>query len=326
MGPCDLTKALGQLAPVVDPRLLVGPDTLDDAAAIEVAGDLAICFTADFITPVVDDPADWGQIAAANSISDVYAMGARPLAALNLVCWPKTLDVDLLGDVLVGGARAATEAGCLIVGGHTIQDKEPKYGMAVIGTVHPDRVLRNRGAVPGDLLYLTKPLGTGILATALKREAADDDEAAAAIAVMRTLNRAASEAAQAAAARALTDVTGFGLAGHLAEMLGPAGELGVEMSMESLPVLPGVRGHIEAGMIPGGARRNRDAYADRVRVADGIDETLQMLLYDPQTSGGLLAAMAPENAELFQQEAAQRGVNVSRIGKFTRGVTIDVAR
>jgi selenide,water dikinase len=275
---------------------------------------------------VVDDPADWGRIAAANSLSDIYAMGASPLAALNLVCWPSCLPTGVLGEVLAAGSTAAAAADCLVVGGHTIEDREPKYGMAVIGTVHPKHVLRNRGASPGDLLYLTKPLGTGIIATAIKAEFADDEQTRAAVESMATLNRAAGEAAVAAGARALTDVTGFGLAGHLVEMLGPDGDLGAALSMAALPLLPGARHHMELGMIPAGAYRNRDAYAARVAIDDSLRERWEMLLYDPQTSGGLLAAIPAAAAEQFEQAAACRGLAASRIGRFTDSGRIEVGR
>jgi selenide,water dikinase len=317
LGPRDLARALARLAPTSDPRLLVGPETLDDAAALRLSDDLALLFTADFITPLVDDPAQWGRIAATNAISDIYAMGGRPLAALNLVCWSNCLPVEMLGDVLAGGAAAAAAAQCLVVGGHTIEDKEPKYGMAVVGTAHPDRILRNQGARPGDLLYLTKPLGTGIITTAIKAGLARAEEIEAAVLSMTTLNRAAAEAAIAATARALTDVTGFGLAGHLTEMLGPAAGLGVELSVRALPLLPGVREQMNQGMIPAGAYRNRDAYRQRVAVSQGVPGDLEMLLYDPQTSGGLLAAIPPDSAGRFESEASQRGVNIHRIGQFT---------
>ncbi len=312
--------------PAVDPRLLVGPETLDDAAVVAVSSDLAICFTVDFITPIVDDPGQWGRIAGANSLSDVYAMGGRPLAALNLVCWPDSLSSEILGEVLNGGAAAAAESGCLVVGGHSIKDKEPKYGMAVIGTVHPDRVLRNQGALPGDRLYLTKPLGTGIIATAIKADLASRDETEAAVQSMMALNRDASEAAIAASARAMTDVTGFGLAGHLIEMLGTSGSLGAEVSVAALPVLPGVVGQMQAGMIPGGARRNRDAFSPRVQISDEAPGELEMLLYDTQTSGGLLVAIEPQSAERFEEDALRRGVSVRCIGRFTDTGRIDVLR
>jgi selenide,water dikinase len=302
--------------PAVDPRLLVGPETLDDAAALKVSDELAICFTADFITPLVDDPFQWGRIAAANSISDIYAMGATPLAALNLVCWPNCLPLEMLGQLLAGGASAAADSNCLVVGGHTVDDKQPKYGMAVIGAVHPDRILRNTGAVAGDRIYLTKPLGTGIIATAMKAEFAAQDELDASAQSMSTLNRAAAEAAVASGARALTDVTGFGLAGHLSEMLGREGNLGASISLDALPILPGVQNHMAMGMIPGGAYRNRDAYQQRVALADGADEGLEILLYDPQTSGGLLAAIPPQCVAAFEEETARRGVPARKIGQF----------
>lgn len=301
--------------PAVDPRLLVGPETLDDAAALKVSDEVALCFTADFITPVVDDPWQWGRIAAANSISDIHAMGATPLAALNLVCWPNCLPADWLKAVLEGGMSAAADCNCLVVGGHTVDDKQPKYGMAVIGTVHPERILPNRGAQPGDQLYLTKPLGTGIMATAIKAALASQQEMEAAIHSMMMLNRAASEAAIAAGARALTDVTGFGLAGHLSEMLGQDG-LGATIWLEALPILPGVCGHMSMGLIPGGTYRNREAYQDRVQTPKGIDANLELLLYDPQTSGGLLAAIPDKRAARFEQESAARGCPATHVGEF----------
>lgn len=314
MGPGDLSHVLSRLMPSADPRLLVGPETLDDAAVVRLNDELAICFTADFITPLVDDPATWGHIAAANSLSDIYAMGATPLAALNLVCWPNCLPSEWLCAVMAGGAAAAEEANCLIVGGHTVDDKQPKYGLAVIGTVHPARILRNRGGQPGDLLYLTKPLGTGLLATAIKAGQASPDHISAVVESMKTLNRAASEAAVLAGARALTDVTGFGLAGHLLEMLGPDGRLGAKIKVHSLPALPGALDYIDQGFIPGGAYRNRDAYRDRVSYDERANPPFELLMYDPQTSGGLLAAIPPEAADRFEREAECRQVSLSRIG------------
>jgi len=251
-------------------------------------------------------------------------MGARPLAALNLVCWPKGVSSDLLAEVLSGGAEAAAQAECLVVGGHTVEDVEPKYGMAVIGTVAADRILRNRGARPGDLVYLSKPLGTGIIATAIKAQFAANDEISAAVESMSAMNRAAAEAAVAASARAMTDVTGFGLAGHLTEMLGPDGKLGAELSFGSLPVLPGVLRQMRMGMIPAGAYRNRDAYASRLSISAAIDDGSEMLLFDPQTSGGLLAAVEADSADRFEDEASRRKTSVVRIGTFDRSGRISV--
>jgi selenide,water dikinase len=311
--------------PAVDPRLLVGPDTMDDAAALKVSDEMAVCFTADFITPVVDDAHLWGRIAAANSLSDIYAMGATPLAALNLVCWPDCLPVDMLQQLLAGGAAAATESGCLVVGGHTVDDRQPKYGMAVIGTVHPDRLVRNRGARPDDQLYLSKPLGTGIVATAAKAEFASQEQLAAAARSMATLNRAAAEVAIAGGVRAMTDVTGFGLAGHLAEMLGHDGHLGAKVSMDALPILPGVPELMNMGMIPAGAYRNRDVYQPRVVLGPDVDPAVEILLYDPQTSGGLLIAVPPERSAEFTRAATQRNVLAARIGEFDSSGTISVS-
>jgi selenide,water dikinase len=311
--------------PAVDPRLLVGPDTMDDAAALKVSDEMAVCFTADFITPVVDDAHLWGRIAAANSLSDIYAMGATPLAALNLVCWPSCLPLDMLRQLLAGGAAAAAEGNCLVVGGHTVDDKQPKYGMAVIGTVHPDRLLRNRGAQPGDKLYLSKPLGTGIIATAVKAEFASREQLDASTQSMATLNRAAAVAAIGGGARALTDVTGFGLAGHLCEMLGHDGCLGAKICMDALPVLPGVRALMDMGMIPGGAYRNRDAYQQRVQLSQGVDQAMEILLYDPQTSGGLLTAVPAERATDFERHAAQNNVPAVPIGEFDSSGKISVS-
>jgi len=295
----------------------VGPETWDDAAVLRVSAELALCFTADVITPVVDEPEDWGWIAAANALSDVYAMGGTPLAALNLVFWPKTLGAEILRQVLSGGAEAARAAGCILAGGHSVEDQQPKYGLAVIGTVAPDRILRNRGAAPGDRLYLSKPLGTGVLATAIKAGLASPEEIAAATAGMKQLNRSAAEAAAAAPARALTDVTGFGLAGHLCGMLGDDGRLGAELQADALPLLPGALRHVAGGMIPAGAYRNREAYAERVELAPGVPEGIDMVIYDPQTSGGLLAALPPELADAFAAQAAARGATVCHVGQVT---------
>jgi selenide,water dikinase len=310
--------------PAIDPRLLVGPETLDDAAALKVSDELAMCFTADFITPVVDDPWQWGRIAAANAISDIYAMGAKPLAALNLVCWPSCLPLESLSELLAGGGSAAADSDCLIVGGHTIEDKEPKYGLAVIGVVHPDQIIRNQGAQPGDLIYLTKTLGTGVIATAMKADMSTEAELNAATRSMTTVNRGASEAAVAAGARAMTDVSGFGLAGHLSEMLGLDSGIGARISLAALPILPGALGHMDMGLIPAGAYRNRDAYQQRLEFANDQLQAKEMLLYDPQTSGGLLAAIPAEATATFEHELARRRIPACRIGEFEDGDRIRV--
>jgi len=257
-----------------------------------LAPDRALVATVDFFTPIVDDAAAWGAIAAANALSDVYAMGARPLFALNLVGWPReVLPFELLGEVLRGASAVAREAGCPVLGGHSIDDPEPKFGMAVLGEAHPDRLLTNAAARPGDRLVLTKPLGTGILTTALKRGLLGDADLADAVAVMSALNAGAARAALASGVRAATDVTGFGLLGHLGNILTASG-VGATLSAAAVPVLAGARDQAAAGVIPGGSRRNLAAV--EAEWADGVGEVDRILLADAQTSGGLLLAVAAD--------------------------------
>ncbi len=296
--------------------MLVGLSTPDDAAVVKVSDDLALVQTADFITPVVDDPFQFGRIAAANSISDVYAMGGKPLSAINLVCWPSKLSSKVLQEVLKGGEATAREAGCSIVGGHTIDDKEPKYGLAVMGTVHPEQFLRNIGAFPGDLLFLTKPLGTGILSTAVKFGKATPEEAKTLVENMAALNKSAMEVALAAGARAMTDITGFGLVGHLLEMLGKSGSLGVEIHAQALPILPGFQKHLSRGAVPAGLEKNLSLVKKRLEVDGSVEECFKSLVCDPQTSGGLAMAIPPEKEEAFVREASQRGLMAPKIGVF----------
>jgi selenide,water dikinase len=244
--------------------------------------------TVDFVTPIVDDPAAWGSIAAANALSDVYATGGTPLFALNVVGWPRdTLPLELLGSVLQGGAAACAEAGCLVVGGHTIDDPEPKFGLAVVGEVHPDRMLTNAGGCAGDRLVLTKPLGTGILATALKRDALLEAGMAEAVRSMTTLNAGAARAALAVGVSAATDVTGFGLLGHLANLL-EASRVGAEVFCDAVPVFPHARNLAMRGFVPAGTKRNLDAVATRTTWPGDVDDADRWLLADAQTSGGLL--------------------------------------
>jgi len=265
---------------------------------------------------VVDDPFAFGRIAAANALSDIYAMGGEPLSALNIVAWPPGADDALLADILRGGEDACREAGCPIVGGHTIDDEEPKYGLSVTGTIHPDRIIRNVGARPGDLLYLTKPLGTGILATAVKGGLASAEQIYAMTQSMSALNRAAARVAISAGARAMTDATGFGLIGHLKEMLGDATDLGIEIHADAVPLLPGVWEHLDNGMVPAGAYRNRDAVAEELSVDSSVADGFDLILCDPQTSGGLAIAVPPENESAFTEAARGQSVDVARIGLF----------
>lgn len=250
-----------------------------------MADDMALVQTVDFFTPIVDDPYWWGAISAANSFSDIYAMGARPVTALNLVAWPMDLDMEALARVLEGGADKAAEAGVSILGGHTVDDKEPKYGMAVTGLANPAEIIRASTAKPGMALVLTKPLSTGIISTAIKQGAADQALIDAAVKVMSTLNREAADAMIRAGAGAATDVTGFGLIGHLYNMAMSSG-VGAELLAESVPILPGVEELAEAGMVPGGTRRNEDYYSQFVQSAER-----RTILFDAQTSGGLLIAL-----------------------------------
>jgi len=281
-----------------DPRVLVAVDTADDAGVVQLTDDLAIVHTADFFTPIVDDPYWFGRIAAANALSDVYAMGARPVSALNLVAYPlETLGPDLLREILRGGADAAAAAGAAVVGGHSIDDPEPKYGMAVTGVVDPRAVLTNAGGVPGDRLVLSKPLGAGAVATALKRGLASDALVERAIAVMASLNDVAAEQARAAGAHALTDVTGFGLLGHVHELAEASG-LAAEVDAAAVPAIEGVIELLDdERALAGGSRRNRaDADTFTAWAAD-VPDARRRLLTDAMTSGGLLAAV-PAGAEM----------------------------
>ncbi len=298
LSPEDLRAVLGlmrQAGAPNDPNLLVGYDTADDAAVYRLRDDLAVVLTTDFFTPIVDDPYDWGRIAATNALSDVYAMGGVPLLALNLVAWPRDgLAFEILAKVLDGGAAVVADAGAIVAGGHSIDDPEPKYGLAVVGTVHPDRVLTNAGARAGDALVLTKPIGLGVVSTAMKRGVAPDLLVETAIDVMTRRNADAADAAAAlgSAVHAGTDVTGFGLLGHLRELLAASG-VAATIDAGAVPVLPGVRSLLAAGMVAGGTKRNRDFVSDAAPVDWGaLPDVEQLLLADAQTSGGLLLAVA----------------------------------
>jgi selenide,water dikinase len=293
--PGALHPLLAELPRSDDPALMVGHESADDAAVYRVSDDLAIVTTVDFFTPIVDDPYDFGRVAATNALSDVYAMGGRPLTALNLVAYSlEDLGDEPLRQILRGGADAAAAAGVAVVGGHSIDDREPKYGMAVTGAVHPDRLMRNSTARAGDALYLTKPVGGGVVSTAAKRGLAPDGMVDRAVAVMTTLNREASEAALAAGASAATDVTGFGLLGHLHELALASG-VSAELEAGTVPAIEGVLDLLRSAEPPiaGGSRRNRDWVEPHVHWDDGVPEELRWLLCDAMTSGGLLVAARP---------------------------------
>ncbi len=302
-----------------DPNVLVGTETGDDAAVYRLNPDLAVVETLDFFTPVVDDPYDFGRVAAANAFSDVYAMGARPIFALNIVAFPlKTLGADAFRRVLEGGQSIADEAGVAVLGGHSIDDPEPKYGMVVTGVVHPDKVLRNVGARPGDVLFLTKPLGSGILTGAIKRGDLAEPEQRAVIDVMTRLNRGGAEAMIAVGARAATDVTGFGLIGHLLGMVRGT-DVGVTIRSSRVPVLPRVREFAARGLCPGGTKKNLAYFGPSCDFDASLCEADLVVLADAQTSGGLLVACPPERADEFTERLRAGGsLADARIGEFTR--------
>jgi selenide, water dikinase len=307
---------LRHLPRVKDPRALVGHETRDDAAVYRLSESEAVVETVDFFTPVVDDPFLFGRIAGANALSDIWAMGARPLFALNLVGFPVgKLPLETLENILRGGASAAEEAGVPVLGGHSIDDPEPKFGMAVTGLVHPDRVLRNVGVRPGDRLLLTKPLGSGIVTTAIKRGIADPGLVDRTVAVMASLNKAAGEVfAASGAVHALTDVTGFGLLGHAWEMAEGSG-VAFRLRHESIPVLPGVRALAVQDVAPGGSRANLAWVGPHVRFDDAIDAPARLVLADAQTNGGLLAAIAPDRMESVLAALGRAGVQAAVIGE-----------
>jgi selenide,water dikinase len=306
---------LRHLPPQHHPDLLAGTGIGDDAAVFRLRDDLAIVQTVDFFTPIVDDPYTFGLIAAANSLSDIYALGATPVTALNIVGFPiKSLSPDVLAEILRGGADKVSEAGATLVGGHTVDDEEPKYGLAVTGTVHPDRFIAQSGAQPGDLLILTKPLGTGLISTALKREAAAEADVRQAVTWMTTLNRAASELMASSGAHAATDITGYGLLGHLVEFCRASG-VGSSLRLDRFPFLPGALDYARAGFSPAGTWTNWQAVEDFIRPAD-LDNHTRALLADPQTSGGLLIALPPDRLDTFLSGATP-AVLTAVIGEIT---------
>jgi selenide, water dikinase len=291
----SLREVLAGLPAFEAAELLVGHTALDDAAVWRISDDLAVVQTIDFFTPLVDDPYTFGRIAATNAFSDIYAMGGRPAFALNVVAFPKALPMELLGEILRGGADVARAAGAVVAGGHSIDDPEPKYGMAVTGFVHPDEVWTNAGGQAGDVLVLSKRIGTGIVTTAVKRGTPDAEVVDAAVESMTTLNAEAAEIVRGARPHAVTDVTGFGLVGHAREVADGAG-LRAEIDFAAVELLPGVRQLVEEGHVPGGTRTNLELAAAYTDFGSGLDETDRLLACDAQTSGGLLVALPAERA------------------------------
>jgi len=332
---------LGKLARQHDPNVLVGFDHADDAGVYQIAPDLALVQTVDFFTPVVDDPYTFGQIAATNALSDVYAMGGRPLTSLAMVCFPEKGDLEILERILAGGLSKMMEAGCTVVGGHSIRDDETKFGYSVTGLIHPQRVLANAGAMPGDRLLFTKALGTGVISTAIKKGTAQATWIEAAVGSMTTLNKTAAEvivgvvapadeawlrpAGQTGASvptrveptwvvHSMTDVTGFGLIGHAREMA-LASNVGLRLFAGRIPLLEGALDCVRAGYIPGGLKANREFAECMVGYEAGISDEVKTLLFDPQTAGGLLIAVAAEGADALQQALVAGGVSALEVGE-----------
>jgi selenide,water dikinase len=317
LGPTDLETVLGDLSlPQLDPSVLVAADTGDDAAVVKLSDDQTLVATLDFFTPIVDDPYDWGRIAATNALSDVYAMGARPLLTLNIAAWPvDDLPIEMLGQVLQGGIDVASKAGAAVLGGHTITDPEPKYGMVALGLAEPERIVRNSTVPAGARLFLSKPLGIGIVTTGHKRGVVSEELLRAAVELMTTPNDAASEAMVAAGAEAATDVTGFGLLGHLHRMLRASG-VAARIDAPAIPILPGVLGLAGDDVVPGGTQRNRAYLRSSVDWGE-LGRSEQLVLADAQTSGGLL--IAARDPDRLVREFDGRGVQWWDLGEAIGG-------
>lgn len=316
MAPGPLAQVLRQLPTIEDPNLLSAAIPFADAGVYRLRDDCALVQSIDFFTPIVDDPLSFGRIAAANALSDLFAMGARPLTALNLVGFPKCLGHEILVEILKGGQEKVTEAGAVIVGGHTVEDDEPKYGLAVTGLVDPAKLISTVGAEPGDVLLLTKPLGAGILSTALKGEVLTENDLIDAIRSMQTLNKAASEAMCEVGVHACTDITGFGLLGHALEMA-EASRVGIVIEVGALHVFPLVLDMAALGLVPAGSYHNREHYLPRVINRDELQPELVDILADPQTSGGLLIAVAPARLDAMLAALRTRRVNAFTIGRVS---------
>lgn len=316
MPPGSLGQVLQKLGPLRHPDLLAGTEGFEDAGVFRIDAERALVQTVDFFPPIVDDPRWFGRIAAANSLSDVYAMGGKPLTAMNLVGWPRDLDIEILGEILAGGLEKIREAGAVLCGGHSVTDHEIKYGLSVTGIVHPQRFWANSGARAGDVAILTKPLGMGPVATAIKREVAPHGMVDAAMQQMATLNKAACEALADAAVHGATDVTGFGLMGHGTEMAQGAGLL-LEVEAARLPVFPGALELVRQGVMSGGCNRGRAHLGDRVAVSGSVDADLASLCFDAETSGGLLVAVAEADAAPAVRRLRDAGVACAEVvGRF----------
>jgi selenide,water dikinase len=326
-GAEDLSNIVEYLADLQTSQplgLLVGLAAPDDATVYKLSDELAVVLTVDFFAPVVDDPYQYGALAAANAMSDIYAMGAEVTLALNVAAFPDDLGPEVIAEILRGGADKVAEAGTVIAGGHTVIDAEPKYGLCVMGLIHPERIFTKAGTRPGDLLYLTKPLGTGIVTTAAKFEEAEPDYLEAAVSSMTSLNRCASHIVREVGAHAMTDVTGFGILGHGYEMAA-AGSVEVRFSASAAPLLPGALEYAYRGITTGGAARNRKYLQGKVTISQEVTEELANVLYDPQTSGGLLFAVPEDRASAVESCFAEEGSPVWRVGEIAQGQGVTVA-
>ncbi len=328
MGPQALAQVLQPIQHLFDPKrypqLLVGLETGDDAAVYKVSEELAIIHTIDFFPPIVDDAHSYGAIAAANAMSDVYAMGGDVMMALNVCAFPPTLPREIISEILRGGAEKVAEAGGVVAGGHTIDDKEPKYGLSVIGRVHPERILTKAGAKTGDILVLTKPLGVGIITTAAKNDMAQAEHLDAAVKSMLALNRDASRAIRETGASDCTDITGFSLLGHACQ-IAQASAVRLRFELECLPFVDGAKKYAADWLFPGGTSKNRSFYEKDVAFATSIAEETRMLLFTPETSGGLLAAVAPQKHAVLVQLCAERQVGCWTVGTVVEGAGVEVA-
>lgn len=329
MDPMILAQVLrplqGMFLPESCPNLLVGLQVSDDAAVYKITNDAAVIQTLDFFTPIVDDPYDFGAIAAANAMSDVYAMGGEVALAMNICGFPPDLPPAMITEILRGGAEKVAEAGGVLAGGHTVDDKEPKYGLSVMGLIHPRRILTKAGAQPGDVLFLTKPLGVGMITTAFKADVAEPAHVAAAVAAMKRLNRAAAQAIQRVGVHACTDITGFALLGHGAEMAEKSG-VRLRLRFGQIPLTAGAKQYAEDWLFPGGSCRNQRCYQAQVEFAPDIAEEMRMLLFTPETSGGLFVAVAPKKADALRAAFESAGQFYAVIGDVVSGAGISVVQ
>ncbi len=315
MGPGTLEELLKDFIFPTDQRLLVGLDTRDDAAVYKINDETAIIQTLDFFTPMVDDPYVFGQIAAANAINDIYAMGGKPLLAVNIVCYPDCGEIDLLKQILAGGLDKVKEAEALLVGGHSVDDNEPKYGLAVCGVIHPEKIITNSGAQEGDILLLTKPLGNGVIATSIKAELASEEAYQEAVGWMSMLNNKACTAMQKIGVNGATDITGFGFLGHLFE-LAEASDVAAEVFAERIPFMAGTLEYASMGLMPGGAYKNRDYLSGKAEVAPEVNPNIRDLLFSPETAGGLLISVSRSKAEKLMEALRQEGCFYSVVGRI----------